>query len=98
MKHGVGDKLEFMYRIESSSSEVDAKSFRRQIYKTYFFFFLDLAVLVTCLVALIKMYEDWLECTFNFNAWAICIVILSLFSLLLNFATVYFLFRHNRQE
>ena len=52
---------------------------------------MDLSVLIVCTVALIKMFESWKECYFDFDAWAICIVIFSLFSLVLNFGTAYYL-------
>ena len=88
-----------MYRIESSRSSVDdEQTFRRQKYKAYFFFIVDLVVLVTCLISLIIMFGEWKECYFNFNSWAFIIVVFSLLSLLLNFATVYYLFKGNKHQ
>ena len=58
IKQGVGDKLEFMYRIESDGI-VDKKIYNRQKLKTYFFFTIDLAVMIVCTYALFKKFTDW---------------------------------------
>ena len=88
IKQGVGDKLEFMYRIESDGI-VDKKIYNRQKLKTYFFFTIDLAVIIVCTYALFKKFTDWKECYYKFDAWAVCIVILSGLSLILNFGTAF---------
>ena len=85
MKTGVGVNFEKMYRVESHES-TDAKAFRRQKLKIYFFFVIDVVVFSVCLGSLIEMYEDWNHnCERNFNGWAICILIFSFCSILLNF-------------
>lgn len=88
-----------MYRIESTGRDNDEKSFNRQKLKNIFFFTLDLAVLIVCIIALHKMFTKWKQCHYDFNAWAVCIVIFSSLSMLLNFATAYILFkRHSLQK